>query len=466
MCPHGGIGHRGARRRPRVPSAAPRSCSPPTRSNRRLRVPAPGTPHPCVQVQWIDSALRAARGAQPLTTDSVGLCHAADRAVQGPVMIQATQAQGGRAVMIRHDYAYPLRIDASAGQLARAAYAAHVDQLIRQLLLTSPGERVCLPEFGCGLRRLVFAPQSDALAATVRIQVQQAIDRWLATRWRWQNVNVLSGADPGNGLDEGALLVTVNYTLVDTQTRGEPDGAGDADVPDRLADLLASTTLNGIDFVEITAPTRPALRVHFLNHGHRRGHAGRHRPGHDHRRRGGAVRAGAAGRGHRLGCRRRGPADAGAAHRLPRRLLVLPAAHRQRRARPLLRRRPVHVQGRLPVHARLRGPGGAACRPARRRRRLIDYLAKDFASFRAALLDYSAPAYPQWVERDEPDLGMVLVELLSAAGDDLSYLQDRIAAEATLATATQRGSVVRHARLVDYEPRPGHLGPRARCNST
>ena len=46
---------------------------------------------------------------------------------------------------------------------------------------------------------------------------------------------------------------------------------------------------------------------------------------------------------------------------------------------------------------------------------------------------------------------MMLVELLSAVGDDLSYLQDRIANEANLDTATQRHSVIKHARLVDYE---------------
>lgn len=120
--------------------------------------------------------------------------------------------------MIRHDYAYPLRIDAGAHQVARADYPAHVDQLIRQLLLTSPGERVCLPEFGCGLRRLVFAPQTDALTATVRIQVQQAVAKWLGDQVALGDVSVRSGADPANGLDEGTLLITVNYTLVDTQT--------------------------------------------------------------------------------------------------------------------------------------------------------------------------------------------------------------------------------------------------------
>jgi hypothetical protein len=53
-----------------------------------------GVPSPCVQVQWIVTALRAtAGGAAPLTTDSVGLCTAATGAPQGPVMIQATQAE-------------------------------------------------------------------------------------------------------------------------------------------------------------------------------------------------------------------------------------------------------------------------------------------------------------------------------------------------------------------------------------
>jgi hypothetical protein len=53
-----------------------------------------GSPHPCVQVQWIVTALRGtADSAQPLTMDSVGLCLAADSAPQGPVLIQTTQAQ-------------------------------------------------------------------------------------------------------------------------------------------------------------------------------------------------------------------------------------------------------------------------------------------------------------------------------------------------------------------------------------
>ncbi len=84
----------------------------------------------------------------------------------------------------------------------------------------------------------------------------------------------------------------------------------------------------------------------------------------------------------------------------------------------------------------------------------IDYLARDFLSFRQALTEFSSLRYPNWVERSEADFGMMVAEVLSAVGDELSYLQDRIAAEATLPTATQRRSLVSLARLVDYEPQP------------
>jgi uncharacterized phage protein gp47/JayE len=84
----------------------------------------------------------------------------------------------------------------------------------------------------------------------------------------------------------------------------------------------------------------------------------------------------------------------------------------------------------------------------------IDYLAKDFGSFRKALSDFSALRYPTWVERSEADTGVVLMELLAAMADELSYHQDRVLAESTIETATQRLSMLRHARLVDYEPAP------------
>jgi Baseplate J-like protein len=84
----------------------------------------------------------------------------------------------------------------------------------------------------------------------------------------------------------------------------------------------------------------------------------------------------------------------------------------------------------------------------------IDYLSRDYQSFRQSLLAFSSLRYPAWVERAEADLGLVIAELLSAVGDEFSYLQDGIAQEASLLTASQRRSLVSLARLVDYEPQP------------
>ncbi|MFF4346167.1 putative baseplate assembly protein [Streptomyces sp. NPDC001530] len=80
----------------------------------------------------------------------------------------------------------------------------------------------------------------------------------------------------------------------------------------------------------------------------------------------------------------------------------------------------------------------------------IDYLAKDYASFRRLILDRLALVMPGWSERHVPDLGIALVEILAYVGDQLSYYQDAVATEAYLDTARQRTSVRRHARLVDY----------------
>ncbi|MEA3275621.1 MAG: putative baseplate assembly protein [Pseudomonadota bacterium] len=80
----------------------------------------------------------------------------------------------------------------------------------------------------------------------------------------------------------------------------------------------------------------------------------------------------------------------------------------------------------------------------------IDYLAKDYASFRQLLLDRLAVVTPEWTERHVPDLGITLVELFAYVGDYLSYYQDAVATEAYLDTARQRISVRRHVRLVDY----------------
>ncbi|HMC54293.1 MAG TPA: putative baseplate assembly protein [Gemmatimonadaceae bacterium] len=85
----------------------------------------------------------------------------------------------------------------------------------------------------------------------------------------------------------------------------------------------------------------------------------------------------------------------------------------------------------------------------------IDYLAKDYGSFRRLLIDRLTQLIPGWQERSAADFGVVLAELLAYAGDHLSYQQDAVATEAYLETARSRHSLRRHALLVDYRMHEG-----------
>lgn len=85
----------------------------------------------------------------------------------------------------------------------------------------------------------------------------------------------------------------------------------------------------------------------------------------------------------------------------------------------------------------------------------IDYMAKDYASFRAALLDLIPRKIPQWKDKSEADIGIMLIELFSYIADELSYFQDRVANEAFLRTARARSSVSNYLSLIDYRIQNG-----------
>jgi phage baseplate assembly protein W len=97
----------------------------------------------------------------------------------------------------------------------------YVRQLVEQVLFTSPGERVNLPDFGSGLLQLPFAPNSVEMAAATQFSVQAALQKWLSNYVRVQSVT----AD----VDEAILTVTVVYsplnsdvTEIQTFTYGGP----------------------------------------------------------------------------------------------------------------------------------------------------------------------------------------------------------------------------------------------------
>jgi phage baseplate assembly protein W len=106
--------------------------------------------------------------------------------------------------------AYPFKIDGS-GRVALADEGAHVEQLMEQLLFTNPGERVNRPDFGVGLMHLVFAPDSDELAAANQFLVQGALQQWLGDLIQVEAVEVRG--------QEASLQVTVHYVVQRTQQR-------------------------------------------------------------------------------------------------------------------------------------------------------------------------------------------------------------------------------------------------------
>jgi hypothetical protein len=85
----------------------------------------------------------------------------------------------------------------------------------------------------------------------------------------------------------------------------------------------------------------------------------------------------------------------------------------------------------------------------------INYLAKDYGSFRSVMVDRLAQLLPTWGGASEADLGIALAELIAYVGDRLSYKQDAVATEAYLHTARSRISLRRHALLVDYHVHDG-----------
>ncbi|UCH59271.1 MAG: GPW/gp25 family protein [Anaerolineales bacterium] len=105
---------------------------------------------------------------------------------------------------------YPFHLDGS-GRLASASEEAHIEQLIEQLLFTNPGERVNRPDFGVGLMHMVFAPDSDELAAANQFLVQGALQQWLGDLIQVEAVEVQA--------QESSLQVTVRYLVLRNQQR-------------------------------------------------------------------------------------------------------------------------------------------------------------------------------------------------------------------------------------------------------
>jgi uncharacterized protein len=104
---------------------------------------------------------------------------------------------------------FPFRIGSDGRTVAPVDLPEHVRDELLQLVLTSPGERLFLPEFGGGLRKLVFEPADDVLAGVTKARVTQAINRWLGHRVTLEDVKV--------NHSDARLDVEIRYRLAGTK---------------------------------------------------------------------------------------------------------------------------------------------------------------------------------------------------------------------------------------------------------
>ncbi len=109
--------------------------------------------------------------------------------------------------------AFPFRVGADGRTAAPASDAEHVRDELLQLLLTDPGERPFVVEFGGGVRRLVFEPASDVLRGVTKARITQALSRWL-----------------GHRVTTERLEVTFEGERIEVEIRYRPAGSGDSRV--------------------------------------------------------------------------------------------------------------------------------------------------------------------------------------------------------------------------------------------
>jgi phage baseplate assembly protein W len=107
------------------------------------------------------------------------------------------------------DVAFQFAFDSSGRTASAADQDQHVRDLIEQVLLTAPGERVNRPTFGTGTGQLVFAPNSDTLAIAQQKLIQGGLQQWLSDLITVQSVQVENNA--------ATLVITVQYTVIQTQ---------------------------------------------------------------------------------------------------------------------------------------------------------------------------------------------------------------------------------------------------------
>jgi phage baseplate assembly protein W len=106
---------------------------------------------------------------------------------------------------------YPFHFDNGGRTASCASSDDHIRNMIEQILFTDPGERVNRPDFGCGVRRLIFLPNNDVQAAAAQFLIQGALQQQMGDRIEVEAVDVQA--------DDASLNILVQYSVKRTQQR-------------------------------------------------------------------------------------------------------------------------------------------------------------------------------------------------------------------------------------------------------
>ena len=116
-------------------------------------------------------------------------------------------------VTLGSGWKFPLQI-ASGGGLARASYERRVEESIYLILSTAKGERLMLPDFGCGIHDLVFEPNNESTLSAVESSVRHALVSYEP------RIDVLSVDVENPAEQQNLLLIRITYQILANQATG------------------------------------------------------------------------------------------------------------------------------------------------------------------------------------------------------------------------------------------------------
>ena len=118
-----------------------------------------------------------------------------------------------RKEFLGRGWKFPFGFDPASGGVALSEFEENIQENITVILGTKPGERQKLPEFGCRIHELMFAPTTRATANLIERQIERALRRWEPR----VNVDKVE-AWPDDG---GQIKVLVHYTVISTEQAQE-----------------------------------------------------------------------------------------------------------------------------------------------------------------------------------------------------------------------------------------------------